>query len=325
MLLRNNGTAEQPSFKFITDDYLGLSEFGFDGIYPTFGDMDNDGDNDMLLGDEEGRMHLFRNDGGAGNPADFTISQPNYMDIDAGMSAKPQIVDVNNDNLPDLLVGERSGTIKYYENIGTPENSLFASEATVETFGGIDVMKNCCTGYSSPFLTTDSLDNKILYIGSEQGKLYAYNHIENNLYGSFNLVDSLYLHIINASVTGTDLNMDGTTEFAFGSFAGGVRLLKSGNPPGLGIRSKQRATEIVTIYPNPATNFIKVLTRKTLSNHTNISIINRYGQRVKHINPPSFNDNFIINIEGLQPGIYLLRITDNQSRGAGQLFVKAAP
>ncbi len=115
-----------------------------------FGDMDNDGDKDMITGDEDGNLHYFRNDGGAGNPADFTISQPNYKGIDIGESAKPQIIDVNRDGLPDLLVGERSGTINYFENIGTPQSADFSASPNNDFFGEIDVMAECCTGFSAP-------------------------------------------------------------------------------------------------------------------------------------------------------------------------------
>ncbi len=82
----------------------------------------------------------------------------------------------------------------------------------------------------------DSLGNYLLYVGSEQGWLYQYNNIENNLDGPFNLLDSLYLYGVNVNVSGADLNNDGKTEMVYGEFAGGIGLLKYGIPQGIGIR-----------------------------------------------------------------------------------------
>ncbi|MCF8304489.1 MAG: T9SS type A sorting domain-containing protein [Bacteroidales bacterium] len=322
MLLRNTGTSEAPTYTVVTDDYAELSEPGFDGIYPAFGDMDGDDDPDMLIGDEEGRLHYFRNDGGEGNPADFTISHPNYFEIDIGQSAKPQLVDVNNDGLLDIVVGEREGTINYFKNTGTAEEAQFSSSPTNEQFGGIDVMKECCTGYSAPFMTYDSLGNKIMYVGSEQGKLYRYTNIDNNLEGTFSLSDSLYLHGTNVAATGTDINGDGKNELAYGEFAGGIGLLKEGTPPGLGFRNKNTAGQILKIYPNPAKDAIRIEPQtKTSDSEGSITITNIYGQQLIKKPFGIYREKIHLNIEGLPPGAYLIRLVSNEYKASGK-FIK---
>ena len=309
MLLQNTGTATSPVFEVVTDDYADLGKLGFNGIYPAFGDMDGDGDNDMISGDEDGSLHYFRNDGGAFNPADFTLAEAFYFDIDVGQSAKPQIVDVNRDGLPDLLVGERSGTVNYFENAGTAEEAIFATEPTEEEFGAVDVMPECCTGYSAPFMTTDSLGSSMMYVGSEQGKLYLFNNIDNNLAGSFDAVDSLYMFSINLSISGADIDDDGQTEFVAGEFAGGISFLETGDPPSLSIADRLATQQQVRIYPNPAKDFIYIKTKNAFQNEScRIIISDLMGKTVLSIEKRLEAGSSYIRISELKSGIYLLRV-----------------
>jgi hypothetical protein len=313
MLLRNTGTNSSPAFTFITDDYQDISAFGFDGIYPAFGDMDSDGDLDMLTGDEEGNLHYFRNDAGIGEPADFTLSQPNYKGIDIGQSAKPQIIDVNRDGLNDLLLGERSGTINFFENIGTAEIADFSSEPTNDFFGSIDVMIECCTGYSSPNMVEDSTGNYTLYVGSESGMLYLYNEIEENLNGSFNLVDSLYLHGVNVAINGADINNDDKLEFVFGEFAGGIGLLKSGLPTGLAVAEHRSENYQLNLYPNPAKNELVIsVENNSIFENSEFRLMDLTGKVVKRLIISDSQEFLSLNVADIHPGIYFVSLISGQ-------------
>jgi hypothetical protein len=321
MLLRNTGSPSLPAFQIIDDDYAGLEQYGFDGIYPAFGDMDRDGDMDMIIGDEEGHLHYFENMGGPGNPSLFELREPNYQGIDAGQSAKPQVVDVDRDGLPDLLVGERSGTVKYFENRGSPALADFTSIPTIEQFGGIDVMPECCTGYSAPFMTEDSLGQYVLYVGSEQGVVYLYNNIENNLQGTFNRVDSLYLHGVNVNLSGTDIDQDGRLEFVFGEFAGGMGLLKYGIPQNLGAEDLSGNNDLIRIFPNPADDVILVeIPGFFYEEHMEINILNMFGQDIYHSSIVSMG-NLRIDISGLTQGFYLISLISGEKVLTGK-FIK---
>jgi hypothetical protein len=321
MLLRNTGTAKIPAFEVVSTDYAGLGKFGFEGIYPSFGDMDGDGDKDMIIGDEEGKLHFFLNEAGPNDPAQFTLTEPNYKNIDAGESAKPQITDVDRDGLNDLLVGERSGTIKYFENTGSPENADFSAQPTLNKLGGIDVMPECCTGYSAPFMTTDSLGNSILYVGSEQGFIYLYDNIDENLTGAFNLVDSLYLHGVNVNVSGRDINEDGRMEFVFGQFTGGLGLLKFGKPPVLGIKDNlAKASLEFRLFPNPVNDEINISPGSDNNQPVEVSVINILGQTLvtQRFSP---GNKIRLDVSFLNPGIYFLSSKIGGKEGARK-FVK---
>jgi hypothetical protein len=293
-----------PHYDYQTSDYLQLSELGFNGAYPAFGDMDNDGDEDMLLGDEDGRLHYFRNEGGAGNPADLILIEPNYKGIDAGTSARPQIIDVNRDGLPDLLVGERGGTIQYFQNEGTPAEASFLSVPTNDLFGGIDVMPECCTGFSAPHMVEDSNGAYNLYVGSEQGMLYLFDGIENNITGSFNLVDSIYLHGVNVNVSTYDVNNDGKNEFLYGEFAGGIGMLREGKYP-LGISEDNVSHILPDVYPNPATDFIRVsLDNPEDDIEGRVSVTDLSGRVL--LERAFENGDIELNITHLDPGLYIV-------------------
>lgn len=322
MLLRNTGTPDKPTFEIVSDDYARLSVYGFQGVYPCFGDIDGDGDMDMLVGDEEGRLHLFTNQAGPGEPADFVLTHPNYFDIDVGQSAKPQLVDVNDNGLPDLLIGERSGTIRFFENVGTVTTAVFNQQATHTNFGNINVLPDGFTGYSAPFLTTDSLGKPVLYVGSEQGYLYLYNNIQNNLGGSFNLVDSLCLHGVNITPNGADINRDGKTELVYGQFAGGISLLRSGSPFFYHLDESVPTVGRLKLYPNPAFDFLTVEVPESMRNGTiRVNILSVQGLTM-HEQTLIVQDQLItINLENMLPGLFILFL-EGQSRSYFQKFLK---
>jgi hypothetical protein len=322
MLLRNSGTPSQPEFSIITSDFAELGKYGFEGVYPTFGDMDGDGDGDMIIGDEQGKLHYFENGAPTGHPASFILEQPNYQGIDIGQSAKPQIVDVNRDGLPDLLVGERSGTVKYFENTGSPVAPEFGSLPSVDQFGDIDVMPECCTGYSAPFMTEDSLGHYQLYVGSEQGLVYLFGNIENNLTGTFTLIDSLYLYGVNVNLSGADINGDGKLEFVYGELAGGIGLLKDGIPHNLGTEELSVSNELIKIFPNPVKDLLSIEIPERFNGLPyEISILNMMGQKVYYGYQISEESLFPFNVENFTDGIYLIVISIHDQVHTGK-FIK---
>ncbi len=132
-LYENIGTQSSPLFQFITSDYANISTTNLDiinsrptlGLHPTFKDLDADSDLDMILGDYNGKIHYFANTAGAGNTAVFTLTTPDYFNIDVGNNATPLLYDLDNDGLNDLVIGKKSGYFSYYKNNGTTTNPNF--------------------------------------------------------------------------------------------------------------------------------------------------------------------------------------------------------
>ncbi|GAB4407687.1 MAG: hypothetical protein OHK0039_10240 [Bacteroidia bacterium] len=178
-LFRNTGTAQAPAFQLVQTDYLGLSTFFSPprfALHPAFGDLDGDGDADLLLGDEEGELHFFRNTAPAGATAQFVLAAATLGGIDVGGHAAPQIADLDGDGLPDLLVGERSGNLNFFRNGGTAQVAAFPVQDAA--FGGVDVQPGCCTGFSVPHAFRTATGAWELLVGSEFGDLRHYTGLD---------------------------------------------------------------------------------------------------------------------------------------------------
>jgi len=87
---------------------------------PTLGDLDGDGDLDLLVGEASGAINFYRNDGTASAPS-FTLISEEYEEIDVGRRSVPRLVDADRDGLLDLMVGRESGGVALYRNVGSAQ------------------------------------------------------------------------------------------------------------------------------------------------------------------------------------------------------------
>lgn len=195
---RNTGTQNQPSFELITRDFAAIEALQFTNVIATFGDIDADSVPEMLIGEHNGKLHLFENNAQPGQPAQFVLSQANYAAIDVGLDATPQLFDVNNDGLLDLIIGEKNGNLNYYQNTGTAQNPVFT--LITENFGGVDTRTEGFTvGFSAPFFFR--YNNTIqLFAGSESGDILQYHNIEQTLAAP----DSIVAVIGNGNIVSPD-------------------------------------------------------------------------------------------------------------------------
>ena len=333
---KNIGTTTAPKFELISTDYANLSTqlpYAY-GMHLTFGDIDNDGDPDMLVGDYLGLIHCLENTAGSGNAANFTVTAPiNYKDakgdsIDIGSHSTPQLIDLDRDGDLDLLIGEAAGNINYYENIGTVTAPSYSFMTT--TLGGVDVMKPCCTGYSVPFVY-DSLGSYRLLVGSEAsqknglqtGWLWYYKNIDNNIGGQFTLIDSTYQHIWEGTrmcITGKDITNDGRMDLVIGNYAGGVAFY-------MGDTLKTSTKDIpalafdFSVFPSPASDhfIIRISDQNKTSKNYRLRLYNLIGEAIyqKEIEQ---KEN-IISISNLSNGVYFCEINTDKFKLAKKLVI----
>lgn len=296
---KNTGTATKPVFELITTDFANVSSLGILGAYPTFGDLDNDGDADMLIGNVNGDLIYFQNTGG--NPANFVFTTPAYQGIDVGANSMPQLIDVDRDGIIDLLIGERTGVINYYRNTGTAASPVFT--LVTSNFGGVNVLQvNAIQGNSSPVLYDNNGSYELL-VGSEFGTLYHYINIDGNLSGTFTLVDTSYEDIYEprrATPTRYDIDGDLLADLLIGNYAGGLKLYT--HDPNISVKDVESKDELKP-YPNPAGDFIR-LDYKT----TNSSCVEITGIDGRVFLSKKINNNLIIDTHNLLPGIYILKL-----------------
>ena len=313
-LYENIGTIGNPSFQLIDSNYANIANINLDiagnqpalRIIPTFGDLDGDNDEDMIIGDYNGYLHYFENTAGAGNTANFALSQAQYLGIDVGHFAAPQLVDLNRDNLLDLVIGERFGYIRYYQNMGTTSVPSFPS-ITIDSLGNVKTRNfGEFNGNNIPCVYEDGGIYKIL-AGSSNGHIYQFTNIEGNLNGTFN-TDSIFLNIwegVYSAVNVADVTGDGNVDMLIGNQCGGVAFYQ-------GDISTSAHQEIsfnqIKIYPNPTSESITIDLGETNYYETNIEIIDLLGKNLYQTKTDNVKTN--INISHLSNGLYLLKINN---------------
>jgi len=159
---RNTGTPAAFNFQFISNNYMNVS-VGNDAA-PSLGDLDGDGDLDLLVGNRIGQIHFYRNTGTVSVP-NFIFVTSNYAGINAFQNSVPAIVDINNDTDFDLFVGNVKGGLYYYENWDVFGIQQIGNEIP----NGYKLWQN----YPNPFNPTTNIKYQI--IKNSHVKLNVYN------------------------------------------------------------------------------------------------------------------------------------------------------
>lgn len=313
-LYANTGTATAPAFTWVTNDFGNLRGLGLSGISPTFSDLDNDGQADMVIGDADGRLHYFRNTALPGQPATFLLTGPQWFSIDVGSNAAPFLTDRNGDGLVDLLVGERNGNVNLFLNNGTASTPQFNTTPDEQVYGGIDVRQGGLPfGQSRPMvLPIGTQKEEIMLVGTQLGHLFHYTDLQQN---TFTLVDSSYagLDVGNiAAPAAGDLNGDGLADLIVGTSRGGVQLYYQ--TAHVGQPERQRPT--FTVYPNPADHTIR-WQLDTFKGLMTYSIWHATGQLVGQGTTTSTN----LSVQHLSPGCYWLTLSGSGYQ-ASAMFIK---
>jgi len=168
---KNIGTASNPIFTFIDGDFMNFSQANYGlRMIPTFGDIDGDTKTDLILGLENGTLVYYKNNGTSSNP-NYNVASTNLTDangnvINVGQYAAPQLFDLNRDNKLDLIIGEKTGKLFYYENVGTGNSPSF--ELSANQLGGIDVITTTPDGYPIPHFFRNN-DTTFIIIGTGEG------------------------------------------------------------------------------------------------------------------------------------------------------------
>jgi hypothetical protein len=286
-LYKNTGTITNPSFDLITDNFANLSGSAtfVSPTYPAFGDLDGDGDQDMLIGREDGYMYYYVNSAGAGNPATFLAPQPNYFSIDIGKYATPQLFDFDRDGLLDIICGGQRGFINYFRNRGTSTTPLFGMPATNDTLGCIVLQGTGSTdGYTVPFFY-DSLGSTRLLVAYENGNINQYDQIDGNLNGCFHQSGTIFNPAessrikFNITVSGGDINGDSLIDILIGQSTGGVEL-RYQHDPHIGISELIEIRPTIEVFPNPVNNEMHVRFYNTERQSSVLRLFNSLGELI---------------------------------------------
>ena len=132
-------------------------DVGYDST-PSFVDLDGDGDLDLVVGEINGTLRSFANDGAGRFIAQTGAANP-FNGIDVGFNSAPSFADLDGDGDLDLVVGESSGTLRSFANNGAGGFSALTGAAN--PFDGLDV-----GSYSAPsFVDLDGDGDLDLVVG----------------------------------------------------------------------------------------------------------------------------------------------------------------
>ena len=253
VLYLNTGSASSPEFSLKDESWGGIDQINLNtvldiptyNVSPSFADVNADGFPDLFIGDYNGRIHYFINrpKNGLGDPE---FEAADYLNIDVGQDAAPQVFDVDRDGVPDLLIGNKDGKLAYYHNDGNLHKSDF--KLVTKELGGVDTKPAMSYyGYSQPmFIFADQGVN--LFSGSSNGKVFFYDDVLAHLSsGNFNLIDSAYLDIDvgdRSFVASYDLDQDGFQEFIVGNSAGGLNYFDTEFTVGIESKKSDNHTQL---------------------------------------------------------------------------------
>jgi len=200
------------------------------------GDLDADGLIEIIQGQGDGTIMLFEQT--AAKAATFgtgtLLKNADGTTLDVGNFAKPALADLDGDGLLELLVGEDTGNVLRYEQVGTAgPNALLFTKTTLfpNPFG--TAAAGAPNGGSYPRPTVADLDNNGLLdvlVGSNDGTLRRYEQTAANAttfsaLGQMKQADGV---IIDAGEVDkpllTDYDGDGYLDMLLGNRAGNIVL-----------------------------------------------------------------------------------------------------
>jgi hypothetical protein len=306
--LKNTGTKTNPAFTMMNEDVAGLSSLKLTSLIPTVGDIDGDGQLEVLVGKNDGSFLLLKNRAPKGSPPDFYLVTDNWGNLKVGTESAPQLFDPNKDGKLDLFCGKSTGQISWYKIAGTLLNPQFTLVS--DSVGHVNVSdQQLYLGNSIPHFVRDDKGVTRLYCGSGLGTFHCYGPIDGNWNGYFPSIDTPFGDLafgMRTAIASADLDDDGIMDFIVGNFAGGLTYLKGSQIPYV---IPVPTTEMgFTIFPNPVNNELTITSDSTITN-TNPALARLTDLTGRLLISGQLNGTITrMSTASLSPGLYLLTI-----------------
>lgn len=306
-LFENNGTSDSPSFVYQDDNLGNLKELNLKYFSPATLDFNGDGRKDILVGLSNGRFRLLINSSTAQNFA-FQLQPENTLDSDVGEFSAPEFYDVNDDGLPDLISGSRTGYFKVFLNLGSLGNPIYSAIPDIEQWGDAETIEEGVSnyGYSNPRIT-NYLGTTYLLSGTERGTVQSWSFTQDN----FTILDSVIARIDEGNLTGItigNLNNDSYPDLITGNARGGLNLYWGGEPLSISLGKKNNQ---IKVFPNPTSEKLYVKFDIEDTNPKEIFLYDLSGKLVYKAWSKE-KAGIELNLSGLSNGIYFLTLKQSE-------------
>jgi len=312
---RNVGTIANPAFQLMDIDLGGLSSLQMKGLCPAFADLNNDGLNDMLVGSENGQLiKVLQSEEGS-----WMIETTAFGGISVGSWSAPQLFDLDGDQLTDLIIGAKNGKLAYYKGSREQNELLFTKIS--DHLGNVDVTNPDISydGYSVPCFFRHTDNTLYLAIGSEQGQIYLFDEIEQNLGGDFHRSDALnslldttgqHFDAGMRSAVAARLLIPGKLSMVVGNYSGGLELFNASVPvlPGTEDIPVQRT---IKISPMPVDRQASIECTACANQPVTLQLINPAGQLVWQ-QEQQVAASITLNTGQFPSGVYILVVCAEQ-------------
>ena len=300
-LFENTGDASQPLFR----DRGALPLEPAFGITPALGDLNGDGAVDMITGSFLGDMTLYIN-ANDGSTFSFSETTTEYLDILSGSSSTPFLADMDADDDLDLLVGQSSGVINYFENTGTPEDPLFSLVTT--SYSDIDVGRR-----SVPLAVDVDRDGDLdLIVGSDQDGIFTFENVGTSEVAEFAPVTWFDLGVQRRMAPAWgDLNGDSKPEVLVGLLNGGVHYYENRSTPIANIPEPEAGSVTVDLFPNPASEHVFLKITGARDQHVEVDVYTITAQHIKAAYRGMVydeNTEIRLDISSLSAGAYVIQV-----------------
>ena len=338
----NTSTPGNPSFTLQTKDFLGMNANNFKGTAPAFGDLDNDGIQDMVIGHTNGTLSFYRNAASSDNVtpqwqlSSIALADANNVVINVGQYAAPFIYDIDKDGKPDLVIGSKNGKLAYYQNISTTAGQIKLKLVNT-ALGNIRTDPNYFSGNNStPFIgKMDNTGKDYILCGANSGLLYRYDGFQSgDTTATYQMIDSAYSYIdtlynyynpnhaaqvfydgFRTAPTVADIDGDGKYEMVVGDIFGGVMIYKQVLNVPVSVEQTQTQNSLVKVYPNPAKNTLNISWGTSFAdNEINISIYTLAGVSIYRNTLAVSQGHFQVSTLGLTPGVYYCSVQSTKNK-----------
>lgn len=175
---------------------------------------------------------------------------------------------------------------------------------------------------------------------------YSFNIYQQELYGEIQQVISIWNELflagnsifeLSETQKSTLLNLADNSNNVAGAYARSILIKTEGYEytepiilPEEGLKSGNIVFDIpnlesftpdnVKIYPNPALDYIIVELNKANVTGAVITIIDKYGKQLRSINIPAMQQNYVVGLNNISSGIYVLNVNCNGEKIGSKKF-----